>query len=88
MAPTLDTRYVLQLKTSFFGMLPRKPFACEDDAGRAIRNLTAVEFPYSSLDDRVERFITTKTAFGELPSTCLRILVQLGIGKIDFGYLS
>ena len=60
MAPTLDTRYVLQLKTSFFGMLPRESFACEDDRGRTIRNLTAVEFPDTSLDDRVECFITTK----------------------------
>ena len=88
MAPTLDTRYVLQLQTSFFSVLPRKPFACKDDAGRTICNLTAVEFPYSSLDDRVECFITTETTLGELPRTCLRILIQLRVGKVDFGYLS
>lgn len=88
MAPTLDTRYVLQLKTSFFGMLPRKPFACEDDTGRTIRNLTAIELPDSSLDDRVECFITTETTLGELLSTCLCILIQLRVGEVDFGYLS
>ena len=88
MAPTLDTRYVLQLKAPFFGMLPRKPFACEDDAGRTICNLTAVEFPYSSLDNWVECFITTKLPSANCQRTCLRILVQLRVGKVDFGYLS